>query len=97
MISFVIMPNHVHCLFTLNAEWKLEQMLHSWKRHSAREINRTIGKTGTLWQKDYFDRLIRDPDHFGNCVRYIRKNPTKANLRSGEYVLFESPLAKSIQ
>lgn len=97
MISFVVMPNHVHCLFTLNPEWKLEQMLHSWKRHSAREINRSTGNAGALWQKDYFDRLIRDPGHFQNCVRYIRNNPVKATLETGEYILFESPLAQTIQ
>ncbi|WP_294230339.1 transposase [Prosthecobacter sp.] len=96
LISFVVMPNHVHVLFTLNPEWKLEEMIHTWKRHSAHEINRHRGDTGPLWMKDYFDRLIRDPAHLNNCVRYIRKNPTKARLRVGEYLLYESPVAQSI-
>jgi type I restriction enzyme R subunit len=96
LISFVVMPNHVHVLFTLNPEWKLEEMIHSWKRHSANEINRQRGETGPLWMKDYFDRLIRDPAHLNNCVRYIRNNPTKARLRVGEYLLYESPFAQSI-
>lgn len=96
LISFVVMPNHVHVLFTLKPEWKLEEMIHSWKRHSANEINRQCGDTGALWMKDYFDRLIRDRAHLNNCVRYIRNNPTKARLRAGEYVLYESPFAQSI-
>ena len=37
------------------------------------------------------DRLIRDEDHFWNCARYIRRNPKKARLGSGEYLLWESP------
>ncbi len=97
MISFVVMPNHVHVLFTLNSDWKLDEIIHSWKRHSSLDINRATGQTGPLWQKDYFDRLIRDPAHLHNCVRYIRNNPVKARLRAGEYVLYESELAKNIR
>lgn len=97
LISFVVMPNHVHVIFTLNPEWKLEEMIHSWKRQSATAINRQRGATGALWMKDYFDRLIRDPGHLHNCVRYIRNNPTKARLRAGEHVLYESPFAQSIR
>ncbi|MCB1079499.1 MAG: transposase [Verrucomicrobiae bacterium] len=97
IISFVVMPNHVHALFTLNPASKLESIIHSWKRQSAREINRAIGKTGPLWQKDYFDRLIRDRAHLSNCVRYIRRNPSKARLGPSESLLHESELASSIE
>ena len=95
-VAWVIMPNHVHVLFVLNDGWTLEEMVHSWKRHSAREINKLLGKTGAFWQKDYFDRLVRDRDHFANCVRYIRRNPLKAKLREGEFTLYESKLVKGI-
>jgi hypothetical protein len=30
--------------------------------------------------KDYFDRFIRDQDHFENARIYIRRNPVKAGL-----------------
>ncbi len=81
---------------SLNKSWKLEEIVHSWKRHSAVRINRLLGRTGTFWQKDYFDRLVRDRDHFANCVRYIRRNPVKAKLREGEYTLYESEMVKDI-
>jgi REP element-mobilizing transposase RayT len=97
MFSYVVMPNHLHLLFALSPEYQLKDLVHSWKRHSAREINRREGRSGPLWQKDYFDRLIRDGNHFGNCVRYIRQNPKSAHLRVGEYLLFESDLAKQIE
>jgi hypothetical protein len=48
------------------------------------------------WQQDYFDRLVRDADHFANCVRYIRRNPVKAKLRAGEYTLWESEMVQGI-
>ena len=95
--SWVIMPNHVHALFTLHASHTLEGMLHSWKLFTARRINDLLGRTGNLWQRDYFDRLVRNASHFARCARYIRRNPEKARLRAGEYRLFESELAQQIE
>lgn len=88
--AWVVMPNHVHALFTLLNGHHLHDLLHSWKSYTASRIHAITGEQGALWQRDYFDRLIRDPSHFNNCVRYIRKNPTKAHLKTGEGVLFES-------
>ena len=96
-LSWVIMPNHVHALFTLRAGHMLEDVLHSWKRFTARRINALLGRSGNLWQRDYFDRLVRDAAHFGRCVRYIRRNSEKAKLRSGEFLLWESDLARQIE
>lgn len=95
-ITWVIMPNHVHVLFVLNGACTLEKVVQNWKRRSAREVNQALGRSGTFWQKDYFDRLVRDQDHFANCVRYIRRNPMKAKLREGEYTLYESEMVKGI-
>ena len=36
-----------------------------------------------FWQPDYFDRLIRSPEHFEAVRSYIRENPMKAGLKSG--------------
>jgi REP element-mobilizing transposase RayT len=96
MISFVVMPNHVHALFVQNAEWPLEKLIRSWKGFTARQINKLLGRSGGFWQRDYFDRLVRDNQHFANCVRYIRRNPEKARLSQDEFVLWESDLAKEI-
>jgi putative transposase len=96
MISLIVMPNHVHVLFVQNAEWPLEKVLRSWKSFTSRRINALLGRDSSLWQRDYFDRLVRDEKHFANCVRYIRRNPEKARLCKGEYILYESDLARSI-
>ena len=79
----------------LNSAWLLEKIILSWKGFTARHINPLIGRTGNVWQRDYFDRLVRDTNHLANCVRYIRRNPEKARLRKGEFVLYESELAES--
>jgi hypothetical protein len=56
-----------------------------------------LSREGTFWQKDYFDRMVRDTQHFWNCARYIRSNPIKANLKPGEYLHYESDFVRSVQ
>ncbi len=89
--SRVIMPNHVHVLMSPAAGESLSQIIAGWKRFSATRINKAMGSSGTFWQKDYFDRLIRDWQHFVNVARYIRRNPEKAKLASDHYSLHEAP------
>jgi len=90
MHSWVAMPNHVHLLFTLAEGVELETMVGGWKKFTARKINGSLGKNGALWQKDYFDRVIRDWGHFARVARYIRANPKKAGLGEAEFTLWES-------
>ena len=96
MLSFVVMPNHVHALFAQNPDWPLEKLIQSWKRYTTREINKLLERAGNLWQRDYFDRLVRDEKHFANCVRYIRRNPEKARLPRNEFILWESETVLAI-
>jgi len=89
LASFVVMPNHVHVLFRPLGDHALADILKSWKGFTARVINKRIGKTGALWQDDYWDRLIRNERHFFKVVEYVRENPVKAKLRQGSFVLWE--------
>ncbi len=88
--SFVIMPNHVHLLFHPLGENKLEAILQTWKRFTAREINNLLGTTGSLWQREYWDRLIRSEKQFAWTRNYIFKNPEK--LRPGSFELWRRDL-----
>ena len=80
VISWCIMPNHVHVLISLLKEVSLSEILHSWRSFSSNEINKLFNRTGRLWMPEYFDRYIRDEDHFNNVVNYIHNNPVKAGL-----------------
>jgi REP element-mobilizing transposase RayT len=93
----VVMPNHVHALFVQNPNWPLEKLVRSWKSFTSRKINSLVTRKRSLWQRDYFDRLVRDEKHFANCTRYIRRNPAKTHLQNGEYILYESELARTIE
>lgn len=85
LIAWVVMPNHVHVLIEQNERWPLGKIVQSWKRHTAREINRKGAPSCTrqnkpLWQREYFDRFIRNEKYFNNVMNYIEENPLKAGL-----------------
>ncbi len=80
LIEWCVMPNHVHVLIKLVNYSQLADILKSWKGGTALEINRALRRKGTFWQREYHDRLVRDMDHFHDCVDYIRNNPVKAKL-----------------
>jgi putative DNA methylase len=78
--AWVVMPNHVHVLFTPKQGWEMSRIAHSWKSFTAHEANKILGRTGEFWQKEYFDRYIRDGKHFDNAVAYTENNPVKGGL-----------------
>jgi len=80
MQAFVVMPNHVHVLTVFRDGARLPDVVRSWKNYSARRINAILGREGALWQRDYFDRFIRDEAHFESVRAYIENNPVAAGL-----------------
>jgi type I restriction enzyme R subunit len=90
MAAFIIMPNHVHLLFQPLGSHELAAIVHSWKSYSARTINESLERTGTLWGDGYWDRLVRDYSHFERCRRYIARNPQKARLVDSQFTHFEN-------
>lgn len=80
VIRAVVMPNHVHILIRQHDGHPLHQLITRWKSQSARLINHALSKSGPLWMKDYWDRYIRDEQHFHAMCDYIANNPVKAGL-----------------
>src|SRR5262245_26348630 len=71
LIAWVIMPNHIHLLLKPLNEWELYKILHSFKSFTAQESNKLLNRNGKFWMREYFDRRIRDHDHFERTFRYI--------------------------
>jgi REP element-mobilizing transposase RayT len=79
--EWVIMPNHVHVLFTPHVAPPL--VLRRWKGSTAREANKLLCRTGArFWQEESYDRLVRNPEEFEAIRAYIRMNPVRAGLAS---------------
>jgi putative DNA methylase len=58
--AWVVMPNHVHALVAPTAGWELGQILHSWKSFTSNECNNLLGRREQFWQKETFDRFVRN-------------------------------------
>ena len=89
LAAYVLMPNHVHALVKLKTDHPLPGILHSWKSFTAKAINKALGRTGSVWQPEYWDRLIRNERHFSACRTYIRDNPNKARLGNDSFTHWE--------
>ncbi len=72
--EYAIMPNHVHAVVRPIAGVELEEILRGWKGFTARRINRMLGREGSVWQEESYDRLVRDSLELERIGRYIRNN-----------------------
>ena len=80
LFTWVVMPNHIHLLLRPRPGNKLEKIMHSFKSYTAFEANKDLGRDGSFWMREAFDRYIRDQGHFARVQRYIENNPVKAGL-----------------
>ena len=74
------MPNHVHTLIAPVEGMSLSEIMYDWKSYTTHAINKALNRKGKLWMMEYFDRYIRDDNHFQKVVNYIHNNPAKAGL-----------------
>ncbi|MBT8046308.1 MAG: primosomal protein N' [Pontiella sp.] len=84
---YVVMPNHVHVLVSPLGDHALSKIVQGWKSVSSRKINRIIGEDGTVWQKESFDHIVRNPESLGKFKKYIAENP--AGLSRDSFSLFD--------
>ena len=58
----------------------MSKIVHSWKSFTAHQCNQVLRRTGRLWEREPFDRYVRNQRHFRNALSYIENNPVKAGL-----------------
>lgn len=93
LACYAVMPNHIHAIVRPPAPsiHPLERILRSWKGSSARAINEHLQRAGSLWQRESFDRIIRDEEHLWRAIQYIGSNPVKAGLQPRDAQLWMRP------
>jgi len=94
--SIAVMPNHVHLLLRPYTGFELEEVLHSRKLHSARQINASLQRRGALWSSESYDRIVRDAEHLWHCLQYIGSNPAKAGLDEKKSRVWVNPVWKEM-
>jgi REP element-mobilizing transposase RayT len=81
LIAWAVMPNHVHVVVAPRGGRSLAEILLSWKGFTGQEINRAVGRTGPLWQKESYDHLVRGQEDLDHHVAYVLANPLAAGLK----------------
>jgi REP element-mobilizing transposase RayT len=86
LVAWCVMPNHVHVILCLFPGRLLADVVRSWKSYTARTANRILGRVGTFWQREYYDRLIREDGEFDRAIEYVLSNPERAGLVGWKWV-----------
>ena len=84
LFAYCIMSNHVHMVFEhlskVSGKMPITKIMQEFKRYTARQANKHLGRSGAFWQSESFDRVIRNQDELENTIRYTLNNPVKAGL-----------------
>lgn len=77
--EYVIMPNHLHMIIKLESEaphatpTTIPQIISSFKTIVTKEIGYS------LWQRNYYEHIIRNEEEYLKIKEYIINNPYKWN------------------
>ena len=85
MFAACVMPDHVHLLIQPwpkgdddkgnTVFWRLSELLHSIKSFLAHGINEIENKSGSIWEKERFDRYVRSDRDLQEKFHYVLRNP----------------------
>jgi len=89
--AFVLLPDHLHCIWTLpegdadfSTRWRLIKSEFSRGCHVGKDdiapASRRAKEERTVWQRRFWEHLIRDEQDFRHHVDYIHYNPVKHGL-----------------
>ena len=91
--KYVIMPNHIHLLISIEAEFLNGAILESplqkhstlskaigyLKMNASKEIHKQ-GYNDQIWQRGFYDHIVRNDDDYNAIWQYIDENPIKWEL-----------------
>ncbi|MGE5776093.1 MAG: transposase [Chloroflexota bacterium] len=91
LLAYCIMPNHIHLLIESiineqvvhqggTAKYPVTDTLRLLKGRTARACNLKLKRTGSFWQHESYDHVVRDEQELEQIILYILNNPVKAGL-----------------
>lgn len=85
LYAAVVMPDHFHALFMpLRNEdgelYPISDSVRLIKGRSSRAIGLLADRKVPVWEKSYFDRIIRGKQDFSDTWAYILRNPDRAGF-----------------
>ena len=91
VMTWVLMPDHVHWLLQLGDDAELSRLVGAMKSSSARAVRRA-GCQSRVWAPAFHDHAVRGEDDILALARYVVANPLRAGLvrRVGEYPFWDA-------
>ncbi|MDE3057203.1 MAG: transposase [Bacteroidota bacterium] len=85
LICYTVMPNHVHMVFTADRSGpstckSVTKILQPLKSYTAIKANDLLHRTGTFWQGESFDHVVKDEKELERITSYVLNNPVRAGL-----------------
>lgn len=80
--AYVLMTNHIHLLITPGRDEAIGQLMQSLGRRYVGHVNRSYGRTGTLWEGRFKSTIVDAEGYVMACYRYIEANPVRARMVS---------------
>ena len=78
--AYCLMNNHFHLLLVPPKDHSLGRCIHGATFRYAQYFNRKYKRTGRLWQNRYFPCVVDKDGYLWSVVRYIERNPVRANI-----------------
>lgn len=84
---FVVMPNHIHGIISILESYPgqtIGKIIGAYKSLAANEYIKLCKMNNLpvekLWQRNYYEHVIRDEQDFSRIVDYIQNNPQNWNI-----------------
>ena len=75
IIAYCFMPNHYHFLLRQDSEIPISQFIQAVFNSYSKAVNRSISRSGTLFESKFKSVSVDEPDYLIHLVRYIHRNP----------------------
>lgn len=91
-MAWVVMPDHLHWLISLEDSFDLGTLMKTLKARSAKAVNTQLDRHGSIWQRAYYDHALRKDEDVRGVARYMLNNPLRAGLVTdiGQYSLWDA-------
>ena len=78
---YVVMPDHVHFFCRdIGQTSSLSLCVGKWKEWTSKRVKREHGFMVSLWQREFFDHLLRSAESYKAKWAYVRMNPVRGGL-----------------
>jgi putative transposase len=78
--AYVLMTNHCHLLMTPETKDGISKVMQSVGRRYVQYVNKSYGRSGTLWEGRHKASLVDTESYLLACYRYIELNPVRAGM-----------------